>query len=36
MCDYEKSNAMNEVRLLASLKHPKIIKMESCFIDSDD
>ena len=36
MCEYERKNALNEVRILGSLQHERIIKMESCLIDSQE
>ena len=31
--DKEKENALNEVRILASIKHPNVISYKEAFID---
>lgn len=36
MCEYERSNATNEVRILASLDHPNIIKFIAGMFDSGE
>jgi serine/threonine protein kinase len=36
MCEYERNNAVNEVRILASLDHPNIIKFVSGLFDSNE
>lgn len=36
MCEYERNNAVNEVRLLASLDHSNIIKFQSGMFDSNE
>lgn len=36
MCEYERNNAMNEVRILASLDHQNIIKFKSSLLDSNE
>ncbi len=36
MCEYERKNAVNEVRILASLDHPNIIKFVSGMFDSNE
>ena len=36
MCDYERKNAINEVRILASLDHPSIIKFVSGMFDNNE
>lgn len=36
MCEYERKNAVNEVRILASLNHPNIIKFVSGMFDSNE
>jgi NIMA (never in mitosis gene a)-related kinase len=33
LSDKEKDNAINEVRILASIKHPNIISYKEAFID---
>jgi NIMA (never in mitosis gene a)-related kinase len=33
LSDKEKENAINEVRILASIKHPNIISYKEAFID---
>jgi NIMA (never in mitosis gene a)-related kinase len=33
LSDKEKENALNEVRILASIKHPNIIAYKEAFID---
>ena len=32
----EKENAMNEIRILASVKHQNIIRYKECFIDTEN
>lgn len=36
MCEYERNSAINEVRILASLDHPNIIKFISGMFDSNE
>ena len=36
MCEYERKNAVNEVRILASLDHPNIKKFVSGMFDSNE
>jgi len=36
MCEYERNNAVNEVRLLASLDHLNVIKFISGMFDSNE
>jgi NIMA (never in mitosis gene a)-related kinase len=31
----EKANALNEVRIIASIRHPNIICFKECFIDEE-
>ena len=33
LSDKEKENALNEVRILASIKHPNIVAYKEAFID---
>lgn len=33
LTDKEKQNALNEVRILASIKHPNIVSYKEAFID---
>ena len=33
LTDKEKENALNEVRILASIDHPSVIGFKACFID---
>ena len=35
LCDKDKNNSQNEIRLLASQNHPNIIKYKECFIEDD-
>lgn len=35
LSDKEKENAVNEVRILASIKHPNIISYKEAFLDPD-
>lgn len=35
LSDKEKNNALNEVRILASVKHPNVIAYKEAFIDED-
>lgn len=34
MGEREKSNALNEVRIIASIQHPNIVSYKECFIDA--
>jgi NIMA (never in mitosis gene a)-related kinase len=36
MCEYERANAINEVRLLASLDHAHIVKFEAGMFDTNE
>ena len=36
MCEYERNNAINEVRILASLDHCNIIKFVSGMFDNNE
>ena len=36
MCEYEKNNSINEVRILASLDHQNIIKFVSGMFDNNE
>ena len=36
MCEYERNNAVNEVRILASLDHPNIIRFKSGMFDNNE
>lgn len=36
MCEYERKNAVNEVRMLASLDHPHIVKFVSGMFDNNE
>ena len=35
LCEKDKNNSLNEIRLLASLNHPNIIKYKETFIEDE-
>lgn len=36
LSDKEKSNALNEIRVIASIRHPNIVSYKECFINESD
>ena len=36
LSEREKQNALNEIRLLASIQHPNIVQYKESFIDEND